>query len=133
MQKKLYRSTNDKIIAGVCGGIAEYVGVDATVVRLIAVLLFFTSVGLIGYIVAMLIMPLPPADYNYYQNGYNSQQRNYYNQSNQGHGNSSNYSQSAQGYSGYHSQPNSGYGEEEAQRQKYYEAESRTTEEKRME
>ena len=35
MNKKLYRSKNDKKISGVCGGIAEYFGIDATIVRLL--------------------------------------------------------------------------------------------------
>ena len=39
MAKKLYRSTENRMIAGVCGGIAEYFDIDATLVRLVAVLL----------------------------------------------------------------------------------------------
>ena len=57
--KKLYRSSTDKKIAGVCGGIAEYMNVDSTIVRLIAVLLVFgCGSGLLAYIVAALIMPI---------------------------------------------------------------------------
>ena len=57
--KKLYRSSTDKIIAGVCGCIAEYMNVDSTIVRLIAVLLVFgCGSGLLAYIVAALIMPI---------------------------------------------------------------------------
>ena len=59
MNKKLYRSSSDKKIAGVCGGIAEYMNVDSTIVRLIAVLLVFgCGSGLLAYIVAALIMPI---------------------------------------------------------------------------
>ena len=59
MNKKLYRSSTDKKIAGVCGGIAEYMNVDSTIVRLIAVLLVFgCGSGLLAYIVAALIMPV---------------------------------------------------------------------------
>ncbi len=59
MNKKLYRSSTDKKIAGVCGGIAEYMNVDSTIVRLIAVLLVFgCGSGLLAYIVAALIMPI---------------------------------------------------------------------------
>ena len=59
MNKKLYRSSTDKKIAGVCGGIAEYMNVDSTIVRLIAVLLVFgCGTGLLAYIVATLIMPI---------------------------------------------------------------------------
>lgn len=59
MEKKLYRSLTDKKIAGVCGGIAEYMNVDSTVVRLVAILLVFGwGAGLLAYIVAALIMPV---------------------------------------------------------------------------
>ena len=59
MNKKLYRSSTDKKIAGVCGGIAEYMNVDSTIVRLIAVpLVFGCGSGLLAYIVAALIMPI---------------------------------------------------------------------------
>ena len=57
--KKLYRSSTDKKISGVCGGIAEYMNVDSTIVRLVAVLLVFgCGSGLLAYIVAALIMPI---------------------------------------------------------------------------
>jgi phage shock protein C len=58
------RSSNDSKIAGVCGGIAEYMDVDSTVVRLVWVLItFFTGVvpGLVAYLVAWLVMPEAPA------------------------------------------------------------------------
>ena len=54
------RSSVDVKIAGVCGGIAEYMDVDPTVVRLVWVLVsFFTGIvpGLIAYLVAWLVMP----------------------------------------------------------------------------
>jgi phage shock protein PspC (stress-responsive transcriptional regulator) len=57
--KKLTRSTN-KILAGVCGGIAEYFDIDPTLVRILyAALTFFSAAfpGLILYIIMMLIMP----------------------------------------------------------------------------
>ena len=59
MQKKLYRSNKDKKLAGVCGGLAEYLGMDATVVRLIWALLTVCTAfaGLIAYIVCALIIP----------------------------------------------------------------------------
>ncbi|HZX47134.1 MAG TPA: PspC domain-containing protein [Clostridia bacterium] len=43
MDKKLYRSQTDKMIAGVCGGIAEYFGIDSTLVRLGWVLFTFAG------------------------------------------------------------------------------------------
>lgn len=55
--KKLYKSTRDRMICGVCGGIAEYMQVDPTLVRLAAVVLGFTGSGLLIYIVAAIIMP----------------------------------------------------------------------------
>lgn len=55
--KRLYKSKTNRIIAGVCGGLAEYLNVDPTLVRLLCVLLGCTSTGIILYIVAALIMP----------------------------------------------------------------------------
>lgn len=62
-QKKLYRSEKNKIFAGVCGGIAEYFDIDVTLLRLFWMLVvIFTGVfpGVIAYILAIFIMPLPP-------------------------------------------------------------------------
>ncbi len=59
--KRLYRSQKDKIIAGVCGGIGEYVGIDPVIIRIITVILFFWGgSGIIAYIIAMIIIPLNP-------------------------------------------------------------------------
>lgn len=59
MEKKLYRSSKDKKIAGVCGGIAEYMNIDSTIVRLVAILLVFGwGAGLLAYIVAAIVMPV---------------------------------------------------------------------------
>ena len=61
MQKKLYRSRTDKKIAGVCGGMADYLNIDVTIIRLIcALLVVFTGVGLLAYIVCALVMPEEP-------------------------------------------------------------------------
>lgn len=58
MAKRIYRSKTEKIIAGVCGGIAEYCDVDPTLIRLLWVALtFFGGGGLIAYIIAMVIIP----------------------------------------------------------------------------
>jgi len=60
-QKKLALSRRDKKIAGVCGGFAEYLGLDPTLVRLLWVLMaFFGGWGLIAYLVAWIVMPLEP-------------------------------------------------------------------------
>ena len=58
MKKRLYKSSTDKKVCGVCGGIANYFDVDPTVIRRIWVI--FTLVGgsgLIAYIIAAIIMP----------------------------------------------------------------------------
>ena len=57
--KTLTRSLNDRMVAGVCGGLAKYMGMDPTVVRLIFVLLFFvTGPGvLLAYLIMMIIVP----------------------------------------------------------------------------
>ena len=61
MEKKLYRSRNDKKLAGVCAGLAKYLNMDVTVIRLIMVLLtLFVGGGLIAYIVCALVIPEEP-------------------------------------------------------------------------
>ena len=61
MEKKLYRSRTDKKICGVCGGLAKYLNMDPTIVRLLVVLLtLFVGGGLIAYIICALIMPEEP-------------------------------------------------------------------------
>lgn len=61
--KRLYRSRTDKVIGGVCGGIAERFGWDPILVRLAAFVTFIISAGggmVIGYIIAMIIIPKQP-------------------------------------------------------------------------
>lgn len=56
--KKLYRSKRQIVIAGVCGGLAEYFDIDVTIVRLIwAAAFFMGGVGLLAYILAAIIIP----------------------------------------------------------------------------
>ena len=63
--KKLYKSNNRKI-AGVCGGIAEYFGIDPTLVRLIGALVFMVDgSGLLLYIIAAVLMEDAPSYYGY--------------------------------------------------------------------
>lgn len=58
MRKKLYRSQNDKMLGGVCGGIAEYFGIDPTIIRLVFVLIFFAEgAGFLAYLVGWIIIP----------------------------------------------------------------------------
>lgn len=56
--KKLKKSRTDRKLCGVCGGLAEYLNLDPTVIRLIWVLLVFAAgTGFVAYIIAALIMP----------------------------------------------------------------------------
>lgn len=58
--RKLYKSDNDKILAGVIGGVGEYTDIDPTVLRLAYIILaIMTVVGpaVIGYIIAVLVIP----------------------------------------------------------------------------
>ena len=55
--KRLHRSRNDRMIMGVCGGIAEYFNIDSTIVRILMFLFALSFVGILGYIVAGLIIP----------------------------------------------------------------------------
>ena len=58
MKKRLYKSSTDKKVSGVCGGIANYFDVDPTVIRLIWVIFTLAGgSGLIAYIIAAIIMP----------------------------------------------------------------------------
>ncbi len=61
--KRLYKSRKEKMIDGVCGGIAEYANVDPTIIRLIFFLLIFAGgAGIILYLIAMIIMPRKPIE-----------------------------------------------------------------------
>ena len=61
MEKKLYRSNTNKKIAGVCGGLAEYLNIDTTIVRLIwALIALFAGAGILAYLVCALIIPEKP-------------------------------------------------------------------------
>ena len=55
--RRLYRSESDRILGGVCGGIAEVYDLDPTLVRLITVLLVFSGVSPLIYLIAWLIVP----------------------------------------------------------------------------
>ena len=61
MSSRLERSTTNKVIAGVCGGIAEYLQVDPTLVRVVFVItaVFTAGLAVLAYIVLVLLMPLP--------------------------------------------------------------------------
>lgn len=55
--KKLYKSSKDKKICGVCGGLAEYLNIDSTVIRLLMVVFCLMGSGLLAYIIAAIVMP----------------------------------------------------------------------------
>ncbi len=59
MEKRLYRSQSDRILWGVCGGLAKYFDMDPTIVRIIAVLtVFISGAGIIAYIILAIVIPL---------------------------------------------------------------------------
>lgn len=63
--KRLYRSRNDRMIGGVCGGLGAYLDIDPTVIRLLFVLLAFAGgPGLLAYLILLILVPeepLPPS------------------------------------------------------------------------
>jgi len=62
MDKRLYRSRNDRVIAGVCAGLGHYFNLDPVLIRVLAVIVGFMSFGtlVLLYLVLALIMPLEP-------------------------------------------------------------------------
>ena len=61
---KLYRSENDKMIAGVCAGLAEFFGLDVSLVRLVAVLMaLLGGHGILVYAILWIVVPKAPAGY----------------------------------------------------------------------
>ncbi|MCK0472986.1 PspC domain-containing protein [Halalkalibacter sp. APA_J-10(15)] len=58
--KRLYRSQYDRKLAGICGGLADYFKIDATIIRIVMVILFCISIGfpmLVAYIIGAFIIP----------------------------------------------------------------------------
>ncbi len=59
--KRLYRSRKNRMLGGVCGGIAEYFNIDPVIVRLIVVALFFVGgSALLAYVIALIVIPYEP-------------------------------------------------------------------------
>lgn len=58
--RRLYRSRKDSVIAGVCGGLADYLNVDVVLIRLAFVALGFMGVGILFYFLAAIILPKEP-------------------------------------------------------------------------
>ena len=58
MKQRLARSSSDRMIGGVCGGLARYFGIDATIVRLVFVLAVLSGISPLIYIILWIVMPL---------------------------------------------------------------------------
>ncbi len=71
--KRLYKSISDRKIAGVCGGIAEYLDIDPVIIRLICVASVFAGgLGILAYILGCIIIPEKKSGYREY-----ARERNY--------------------------------------------------------
>jgi phage shock protein PspC (stress-responsive transcriptional regulator) len=62
MTKQIYRSSHNAVIGGVCGGLGEYFNIDPVIMRILWLLLLFSGVGFLAYIVAWIIIPRKPLD-----------------------------------------------------------------------
>ncbi len=60
--KKLYRSRQNRMIAGVCGGIGEHFDIDPTIIRLLWIIFLFTGAGFLAYLIAIVLIPESPYD-----------------------------------------------------------------------
>ena len=63
--KRLYRSRDERMISGVCGGLGQYFNMDPTLIRLLFVLFAFAGVGsgVLAYIIMAIVVPEEPAGY----------------------------------------------------------------------
>jgi len=61
MEKKLYRNPQNKILAGVCSGLAEYLNIDPTIIRVIWALVGLSGAGLLAYLICALLIPEKPS------------------------------------------------------------------------
>ncbi len=61
--RKLYRSRGERMIAGVCGGLAEYFDLDVTLIRLVFVVAtLLGGHGILAYLICLILIPLEPED-----------------------------------------------------------------------
>jgi phage shock protein C len=69
--RRLYRNPNDKVIGGVCSGVANYFDIDPVIVRLVMAVLLLAGIGVLGYIIAWIIIPVAksPADLGFMTTG----------------------------------------------------------------
>lgn len=59
---RLYRSTTNKVLFGVCGGLGEYMNVDPTIIRLLWIIFcLLYGVGILAYFIAALVIPSEPS------------------------------------------------------------------------
>lgn len=59
--KRLYRSSRDKMLGGVCSGLGEYFNIDPTLIRLAVIIAVFgAGAGLLAYLIAWVIIPINP-------------------------------------------------------------------------
>jgi len=69
MERKLYRNTHDKKLAGVCSGLAEYFDVDVTLVRVAFIVAVLAGLsGILAYIIFWIIVPAKPLFHSSYSN-----------------------------------------------------------------
>ena len=77
--KRLYRSRQNRILAGVCGGIADYFKIDPLMIRLFFIFIFFLNgAGILAYIIGWIIIPERPYDYNGEQYNEKFDEESYY-------------------------------------------------------
>lgn len=73
---KLYRSRGDRVISGVCGGLADYLNIDSSVVRILMILAFlFFSAGLWVYLIMWIIIPQEPLTSKYFNRKFDRHER----------------------------------------------------------
>ena len=61
MEKRLYRSRNDRVLGGVCAGLADFFAIDVVIVRLVVLALFLAgTIGLWPYLILWIIVPEQP-------------------------------------------------------------------------
>ena len=58
--KRLYRARNERRIAGVCGGLGSYFGIDPVILRIIWLVLALSGVGILAYLICWIAIPLEP-------------------------------------------------------------------------
>ncbi len=63
MANRLYRSESNKMIAGVCAGLAEYLGIDVTLVRILYIVASVVLVGFPGILVYIILWAVMPPEY----------------------------------------------------------------------